>query len=202
MKVKEYEEFQEDCLKGNCNRRTMYNAKTCKTASKQKSCYPRYIKMLEKQQAKMVKHIEDKRNTLEHMIETNFESDVDLEWEKTKQEVWERDTCSEYKGVYKYSDPSDYCVIWKYILTEEERQYILLNHLEDFNSYKSLNNVHIESRQRSPELKYDTNNIILAHQYFHDLFDNYKDLVTRRNIDNDGRNLWIERFKKYVNEIN
>jgi hypothetical protein len=198
MKVKEYSEFIIDCNKGYCNRQTIYNNKICKTESKQKSCFPKYLTKLEKEQNKFIEKIQKDQDKLQEAIDNNFIDSIDLKWDEVKKEVWKRDTNFIFTGTYKLPNWQDYCVIWQNILAYKEKHFIMYHFIEDLSSSYMLSNLHIESRQRKPELKYDINNIILAGNYFHELFDNYLDLVTREKMDNDRRNFWILRFKRYI----
>ena len=201
MKVKDYDEFVVDCMKGFCLRGTMYNNKTCKTESKQKSCYPKYITKLEKQQQKFVDTQIKKQEKMQDAIDNNFEDQIDIEWENVKKEIWERDIPYPFLGTYTIRNWMDYCVIWNSILTNEEKVYVLKNFKEDLIFCKGLSNMHIESRQRSHELVYDKNNIIVVSNYFHSLFDNYFDLITREHIKEDRRNYWVGRFKEYIRSL-
>ena len=56
MKPKEFDIFIADCLKGFCNRNTMYNNKTCKKEGKQKACYKKYTDQIEKKNNKFGFH--------------------------------------------------------------------------------------------------------------------------------------------------
>ena len=202
MIVKDPEEFIIDCNKGFCNRHTIYNTKTCKTESKQMKCYEKYITQLEKNQNRFIKKMSDNQDKLLKAMNNDFVDSVDLKWEETKKQVWKRDTELEFQGTYRIKNWTNYCAIWNRILSEDERLSIVKNFMTELSDYYSLSNMHIESRQRDPKLKYDVNNIILAGDYFHSLFDNFQDLVTREPMNNDRRNYWLERFKKYVEDVN
>ena len=202
MIVKDPEEFIIDCNKGFCNRHTIYNKKTCKTKSKQMKCYEKYITNLEKNQNRFIKKMQENSVKLQEAIDTDFVDEIDLKWEETKKQVWKRDTRFEFPDTYRVKNWMAYCAIWNSILSADERLHIIGNFTPEINDCYSLSNMHIESRQRNPELKYDINNIILAGDYFHSLFDNFQDLITRESMDNDRRNYWIDRFNKYVRNIN
>ena len=201
MKVKDYSEFVISCNKGFCLRGTMYNTKTCITESKQKSCYPKYITKLEKLQSKQVNAIVKKQEQMQKVIDNNFKDQIDVKWEEIKKEVWARDVPYPFPGTYTVNKWIDYCTVWNSILTREEKIYVLQNFKNDIASCSRLSNMHIESRQRSPKLIYDVSNIILAGDYFHSLYDNYFDLVTRELIKEDRRKYWEQRFKNYTKEF-
>jgi len=200
MKVKDYSEFVIDCNNGYCNRGTLYNEKTCITETKQKPCYPKYITKLEKQKQKFINACLKNNEKYQEAIDNNFIDSIDEKWELVKEQVWKRDCSLYFTGFYQYVNWQDICVIWNFILSQEEKKYLMQNYIEEMSSCYYIDNLHIESRQRRPDLIYDIDNVILASRFFHSRFDNYKDLVTGKSIKEIDRNMWAERFKKYVEE--
>ena len=202
MRVKDIQEFKQDCNNLRCSRRTMTNKKTCLTESKQNKCYEKFITMLEKQMYKRIEVIEKRQKDIDNWLDSNFEFEVDVVWEDVKEKIWNRDCIKlPYDGSYKIPQAYNYCVIWNFILKKDEKLYIIKNNMEELSKDNKLTNIHIESRQRRPDLKYTLNNIILACNFFHERFDNYRCIVTGKDIDNDERNEWIMRFKEYIEEV-
>lgn len=201
MKVLDIEDFKKDCINKKCNRSTLYNEKTCLTENKQNKCFEKYIISLEKRQQKYINKILLDQKKFEDAMENGFLNDIDVEWEEIKIKVWKRDTNYDYDGIYKRKDTIKYCAIWNHILTKAEQYYIMKHFFKELTECNTLSNMHIESRQRKPELKYDIDNVLLVSDYFHDLYDNYKSLTTRDNTNNEEREKWALRFKKYIEEL-
>ena len=202
MEVKEYSKFIFDCNRGYCNRKTVYNEKTCITESKQKDCFPKYITKLEKQKQKFIDKCLKDKEKYQEAFDNNFVDSIDEQWEMVKEKVWKWDCNLYFTSSYQHTNWQDICIVWNFILDKEEKKYLLQNCLEEMSGCYYVDNLHIESRQRRPDLVYDINNIILVGRFFHSRFDNYKDLVTGKNIKDIDRNMWVERFKKYVEELN
>lgn len=202
MIIKNIEEFKKDCLKRRCNRTTFYNEKTCKTESKQDSCYIKYMKQFEKnEQKKIDNYLKEKEKYIDN--EGGFIPVVDEKWEELKRYVWLRDTGYEYSGSSSNrKDWMNLCVIWRFILSDAEKKYILKNHYKDLWLNETLDIIHIESRARKPEDKYNPDNVILGGRLWHTLLDTYKDIVTQQDITNDERKTWLSIFKNYIKEIN
>ena len=192
-KIKEYEQFQIDCNNKRCNRNTTYNIKTCVKEFKQKDCYRKYLIKVEKDSAKFL----NKKNVDKNYKDLN---NVDIEYEAFKQKVWLRDYGS-YDGVSTKQNWMEICVFWNSILTVEEKKYILKNHSQDLWLNKKLGIAHIESVGRSPEEKFNIDNVVLCGEYFHSLLDQYKSPVTQKDMTNDDRNVWLQRMKNYIEEI-
>lgn len=171
----------------------MYNDKTCKTDYKQESCFKKYLIKLEKDNAKFL----NKKN-----VDKSYKDldNVDIEYESFKQKVWLRDYGS-YDGVSTKNNWMEICVFWTSILTNEEKKYILKNHSQDLWLNKKIGIAHIESVGRKPEEKFNLENVILCGEYFHSLLDQYKDIVTQKNMTNEQRNIWLDRMKNYIKEI-
>lgn len=86
------------------------------------------------------------------------------------------------------------CRVWA-ILSKEEKNFILHNHFDDYMMLSTqLDVMHIISRSQRPDLKYDTENVILGSRYFHTLLDNYFDLITKEKMNDIQRRNWIERI--------
>lgn len=86
------------------------------------------------------------------------------------------------------------CRIWS-ILTDDEQSYIKNNFNEDYEHLsKILDPCHIISRAEAPELIDDVDNVFLGSRYFHNLLDNYMDLITMLPVTKDVRIKWIERI--------
>lgn len=202
MIIKNIEEFKKDCLKRKCNRNTFYNEKTCKTESKQDLCYGKYLKQFEKnEQKKIDNYLKEKEKYIDN--EGDFIPVVDEKWEELKRYVWLRDTGYEYNGSSSgRKDWMNLCVIWKFIFTDEEKKYIIKNHYKDLWLAETLDIIHIESRSRSSEDKYNPDNILLGNRYFHTLLDNYKNPINKEDMTNDERELWLNKLRKYIKEIN
>lgn len=191
MKIISLEEFKESCNKKRCLRNTTYFEKTCSKDYKQDNCYKKYLIKIEKQHQKVV----DNRNK-----SFNKEINIDYEYEEFKRLVWIRDTGS-YDGISHKSNWQKYCVIWNYILTEEEKKHILKNYYNDLFVNKDLDIMHIDSVGRKPEEGLNKDNVILAGRLFHNLIDQYKNPVTQKNINNEEREQWLDRLRNYIKEI-
>jgi hypothetical protein len=202
MNIKDFKTFQKDCCNKFCNRRSIYNLKTCMVINKQIACYEKFLIQTEKQQTKFYQKVIDDNNKLQQAIENGYVDNIDVKWEKVKEVVWNRDCGFKYDGCYKVKDWKDVCVIWNFILTIDEKAFLLRYFHEDMLMVRYVDNLHIESRQQFPDLIYDTNNIILASRFFHYRFDNYFDLLTNEPMNEGQRNVWKNRFKNYIIFIN
>lgn len=191
-KIKDSEQFQLDCDKKHCPRKTLYNAKTCTTDYKRNACYKQYVNKAEKDNAKLLNS---------KSVDKNFRdlNSIDIEYETFKQSIWMRDYGS-YDGKSVKQNWAEVCVFWNSIFTLEEKKYILKNHNDDLIRNRNIDVVHIESQARRPDLKLDKNNVILGGRYFHALLDEYKDLVTQKNMTHAEREVWLDRMKNYIKE--
>jgi hypothetical protein len=190
FKIREYDEFKESCNKKRCLRNTMYNEKTCTKEYKIEACYRKYIQQVEKKNFK----ISESKNK-------SVDINIDERYEQLKKDIWLRDSGVEYNGVSKKRDWNEYDAFWNSIFTKEEKINLVKNSFKDFWLNENLDLMHIESIGRSPEEKYNQDNIILAGRLWHSRIDQFKDPVTNLDMTNDERNDWLQRMKNYIKEI-
>lgn len=173
MTIKTISIFKADCDRKYCNRNTMITKK-CVKEYKQDKCYTKYIKREQKEL--------DKQNI---KIEDGYilKNEKDIKWEEVCQQVDYRD-CD--------------CLIWNKVLTEEEKQFVKENFDYEMNFLKILDHCHIISRSEDKSLMYDMNNIFLAKRFFHQRFDQYKDLVTGQKMDKERRDWWKGRIENKI----
>ncbi len=166
--MKQFEDFITDCLKGFCNRKTMYNAKTCKTESKHKVCYKKYCEKIEK----------DKQKLKFKGFNSSYEIiEKDYKWEELKEYIKDRDvTCL----VSKILTPDEIAIV------EKQNGYWLNN--------KFIDGAHIIPRSTLPSQIYNRDNVVLIGRFFHSRLDNYLDLITGEFIGQDGMALWWTRI--------
>jgi len=176
MRLKEYEDFQKDCLRGFCQRQTIYNIKTCKTESKQSVCYKKFIEKFEKNQEKL----KYKGFTgISNYDQVNI-LNKDYKWEELKQFLKERDiTCLANKTL-----TAD-----ELVFVEKQEGYWLNNRYVD--------GAHIIPRSQASHLIYDVQNVILLGRFFHSRLDNLLDLVTGEFIGQKGKEDWITRIMQH-----
>jgi len=204
----EFNEFKDYCLNGICNRNTFISNR-CKIENKISKCYKKYERQIEKNKEKkekqILKDIEKiqekltkiqkefnikKEKYLNSEIEDlyGFNDKIDLEWERIKKIVTERDKK---------------CIIWNHILLKEEKLYILKNFWKEYSQLCStFDHAHIESIARRPDLKYNENNIVLISRFFHNRLDQYRNLSSNEKITEDQRNLYLKKLKEYIYYIN
>lgn len=88
----------------------------------------------------------------------------------------------------------DSCRLLK-ILNIEEYTQVLPEILKNFGSYKEpLDPAHIFKRNTHPELKYDLDNLVLLHRFFHSRIDSYKDPVTGKHLSKEEVAAWWKRI--------
>ena len=205
MKIKSIEEFKENCINKYCNRNTIYNEKTCLRESKQNQCYKKYVHKIEKKNEK----IQYQKQEWEEKKKAYFSGEIDSLYDEIeidekdielKKILFKRDLSIAYDGNSYFRDWIDKCVIFNYIFTDEERKEFVLNNFFKYshNQFFYLDVVHIESRARNPELKYEPTNCVIGGRYIHYFLDNYFDLVTGEKMNEERRNYWLNRLKKYV----
>lgn len=170
MKVKEFDIFIADCLKGFCNRNTMYNNKTCKTPSKHESCYKKYLEQIERKQKKL--KFKGFNSTPNYDI-----VDKDYRWEELKAYIKERDIIC---MAYKILTPDELSIV------EKQEGWWLNN--------KFLDGAHIVPRSTLPAHIYNRDNVILLGRFLHSRIDNYLDLVTGEFIGQQGSADWWTRI--------
>ncbi len=171
--MKSLSEFKADCDRKYCNRNTMYT-KNCLKEYKQEKCYNKYIL---KEQKEL-----DKQNI---KIEDGYilQNEKDILWEEVCQKVDYRD-CD--------------CIIWNKVLSQEEKQLVREIFSYELNFLKILDHCHIVSRSEDKSLIYEESNIFLAKRFFHQRFDQYKDLITGKGIDKERRDWWKKRIKEKI----
>lgn len=118
-----------------------------------------------------------KKYTIKFEKELNKSFDEDGRWVDVVEKVVERDkTCRIF-----------------YLLTEQEKFYILNHYIDDWHLLsRILDPAHIIPKGQNPSLKYDENNIILVCRYFHSLLDNLKHPVYKTSITSEERLLWMK----------
>jgi hypothetical protein len=193
--VYDLKDFKNFCSKGICLRGTLINKNTCITGEKQDKCFEKYLSMLERKRNKLVKKVIENNEIFEKEKENNFANQLDLKWEETKLNVWKRDV-GDTTPIYRCTNWLKYCAIWNYVLSYNEKTSIMNMFFPQLYGNYYLSNLHIKSKNFSPELKYDVNNIIIAGNYFHELYDNYRDLVTQEYL--GSKDFWQKRFEDYV----
>jgi hypothetical protein len=156
-------QFQEKCNTRICLRKTFtdFDVKgKCYTERKQSDCYNKYIKQLDKDNAKRQKRIEDLKN--------NLEIEVDQRWLDTRQEVINRD--------------HNQCRVWK-SLSVKDKRFIIYAYYDDYYTLSKILDVdHIIPKSVRMDLYYDIDNLLLMSRYFHRLLTDYKHPVTREKI--------------------
>ena len=100
-----------------------------------------------------------------------------------KDEVWET-----VKLIVTKRDVS--CRLWA-CLSMTDREFILKNYVQDYNTLFSLDVAHIKGRGSHSDKKYDPENCVLIRRYFHGLLDGFKHPVTRENITEKERDNWF-----------
>ena len=160
------EKFKASCQKKRCLRNTMITPQ-CPKDYKQEMCYNKFIQKQEKDQLKRdKKYIEQK--------EKNKEIEVDVKWQKLKEEITIRDKCQ--------------CRFFS-IMTEEEKKLIRPHLWGDF---KKIDGAHVVSRAVSPKLKYENRNVISLFRYLHYCQDNCMNPFTGQpNTKEERDQLWI-----------
>ena len=206
MKLKDFDTFKDNCINGICNRNTMYNEKTCLRDYKQESCYQKYNKKInktiEKQQLKNLEWENKKQQFLDGEIDSLYDIKYDAKDIELKKIIFKRDIDSEYIGNSYFKDWIKYCVIFNKVFTKDEKRMFLKNHTDISNSSICyLDIIHIESRSRKPELKYEPTNVVLGGRYIHSMLDGYCDLITGETMNEDRRNYWLGRIKNYIKEV-
>lgn len=165
--MKQFEDFITDCLKGFCNRRTMYNDKTCKTESKHKVCYKKYCEKIQK----------DKQKLKFKGFNSTYEiTEKDYKWEELKEYIKDRDIT---------------CLFIKIATLEEMK---ILESKEGWWLSKFIDGAHIISRAEAPSQIYNKNNVILLNRYVHSMLDNFKNPITEEFIGEEGKALWFTRI--------
>lgn len=192
-----FDDFKNDCWHTYCPRSNRKSTHCCKEY-KQKICYEKYIKKIEKDYLKQTllyeKELEKKSDKLQKIYEQkNKELQEYLEKkekgeeiEYLKDEKWE-----ELKFKLFKRDKS--CLLSK-ILTEREKQF-LNKYQKDFlyiNNY--IDGAHILSRNEAPNLVYEVTNVILLGRLFHQRLDSYQNPLTGKSITIKERKRWFERI--------
>jgi len=196
-KLKELDEFKESCNKRRCLRATTYNSKTCVTEYKQSECYKKYIAKAERDNEKFAEKMSNKKN---HNNVDNGIGEVTKEiW--LKRIIWKRESGCEYDGNSKKKNWVDYDVFWNYIFTTAEKEYIVKNQSTELWLNENLDLMHIDSVGRSPEEKYNPNNVVLSGTLWHSRIDRFKDPVTLQDMSNDDREIWLQKLRNYIKEI-
>jgi 5-methylcytosine-specific restriction endonuclease McrA len=108
-------------------------------------------------------------------LRKQFELKIDEKWERIKRIVWLRDNGE--------------CQLLKKL--SEETKHILLSKAVP-SLLEEIDFCHYKSRGAYPELKYDSDNIILMNRFSHGLIDINKSPVTTKNINQDEWNYWWE----------
>lgn len=192
-KLKELDEFKESCNKRRCLRSTLYNEKTCLREYKQEDCHRKYLAKSERDNEKFIDKMSKKNYG--NVIEEDHK-EVDL-----KQIVWKRDSGCDYDGSSVKNNWTDYCIFWNSVFTHEEKKYLTLNYYQEFWVNKNLDLMHIDSVGRSPEEKYNPDNVVLSGRLWHSRIDQFKDPVTCQDMSNEQRELWLQKLKNYIKEI-
>jgi single-stranded DNA-specific DHH superfamily exonuclease len=168
--ITNFDEFIVYCNKGYCLRKTFYNEKNCIKKIKQEKCYNKYK---EKQERKI---------------------EIDHKYNEFVVAVW-KDTFKEgHDGFSTKKNWKKYCRIWS-ILTEDEKEYIEKNYQEDLFLNEHLDCCHIFPKGENIQLKYSKKNGVICGRLFHNLLDQYKHPVTRKNITKEERLHWFRRAK-------
>lgn len=165
--------FKADCDRGYCNRQTMYTD-NCLKDHKQTKCYVKYIKKEQKDLSK-----QDVKTDSGYILT----SKKDILWQEVCREVDYRDKV---------------CIIWNKVLIDTEKSIIESQFSYELEMLKILDHCHIISKGRNKTLIYDMNNIFLAKRFFHQRFDQYRDLVSGEKMNKEEHELWVGRIKKYM----
>ncbi len=165
--------FKSECDRGYCNRNTMIT-KNCKKEYKQDKCYNKYMKKQEKEWEIQNIKIEDGYI---------LKNEKDILWEEVCHKV-------DYRDID--------CLIWNKVLTDEEKLFVKEVFDFEMTFLKILDHCHIISRSENKSLIYEASNIFLAKRFFHQRFDQYRDLVTGKKMDSERRDWWKLRIKKEI----
>ena len=158
------ESFIKQCQTSYCPRKTA-KVKSCIHLSRQKRCYEKYILKLEKEKEKQeIQNIEKKEEREKRL--------------NLKDQVEKRDKT---------------CLVLK-ILTNEEFKYVCDNYTSSLFKLKRKDMAHLLPKSQYPESEYDLDNVILLSRFFHELLDNYQDLITHEHIGKEGKERWITRI--------
>ncbi len=187
----ELEEFQANCNKGFCLRKTFRNDK-CKSEEKQERCFYKWERQQDKKKEKDAYKKELKRKEMQDKIDRN-EFDIDHSWEDTKEEVWKRDA-GEYTGVSRRFNWMQYCKIWK-SFTREEQQYVIETYQAELFLNQNLDVCHIIPKSIDKSKYYDLENLVLGGRMFHTLLDRNRHPVYRHIISSEERIKILEDAK-------
>jgi predicted nucleic acid-binding protein len=163
------DKFKADCLKGKCNRTTVKSTQ-CLKEYKQKLCFDKYNKQLDKNK---VKH------ELQSLKNKNKDADIDYKWIEVRETVKLRD--------------GNMCRLYP-TLTKEEKIYLLKSQKDNLWLNKTLDPAHVLSRSSTPCLVYDPENIVILGRLFHSRLDNLQNPLTGESVSVEERNQWWIRI--------
>lgn len=158
------ETFLNMCQNSYCPRNTA-KVKSCSSEFRQKRCYEKYLDKLGKDKEKRKIQTEEYKEDREKRL-------------TLKSQVEKRDKD---------------CLVLK-ILTNQEFQYITDNYRGSLFKLKRKDMAHILEQSKYPEFSFDLDNVFLCSRYFHELLDNFQDLITHEYIGREGKERWITRI--------
>lgn len=169
MYLLSFDDFALKCNSGFCLRGAI-KSPNCFNLKKQKLCYEKYKKLVDK----------------------NNNKSIDNNYLEFRRKVWLMDTKHEPISVSLFWNK--YCKLTN-CLTEIECKELFKNFEGDLWLNRNLDVAHIIPISKNPKLKYDPYNAVVLGRFFHKLLDNYKNPINGKPISIDEREAWLKRAK-------